>query len=94
MESFSFDTTEPSQIKGLNGWTVDPILTVGDKVNNYAMPGIPDGIGAYSLNDTTVRLLLPFRNKSIGIQPLKSLSSKDLSLIILSQEGSSCQWVI
>ena len=58
MESFSFDTTEPSQIKGLNGWTVDPILTVGDKVNNYAMPGIPDGIGAYSLNDTTVRLLV------------------------------------
>ena len=32
--------------------------------------------------------LLPFRHKSIGIQPLKSLSSKDLSLIILSQEGS------
>ena len=34
-------------------------------------------------------VLLPFRHKSIGIQPLKNLSSKDSSLIILSQEGSS-----
>jgi hypothetical protein len=33
-------------------------------------------------------LLLPFRHKTIGIQPLESLSGKDLSLIILSEEGS------
>jgi serralysin len=54
----SFDTTQPSQVKGLNGFTVDPILTVGDKVDNYAIPGIPDGIGAFALNDTTVRVLV------------------------------------
>jgi serralysin len=54
----SFDTTQPSQVKGLNGFTVDPILTVGDKVGNYAIPGIPDGIGAFALNDTTVRVLV------------------------------------
>jgi serralysin len=54
----SFDTTQPSQVKGLNGYTVDPILTVGDKVGNYAIPGIPDGIGAFALNDTTVRALV------------------------------------
>jgi serralysin len=54
----SFDTTQPSQVKGLNGYTVDPILTVGDKVGNYALPGIPDGIGAFALNDTTVRVLV------------------------------------
>ncbi|AFY94066.1 alkaline phosphatase PhoX [Chamaesiphon minutus] len=58
MATLSFDTTQPSQVKGLNGWTVDPLVTVGDKVGNYAIPGIPDGIGAYSLNDTTVRLLV------------------------------------
>jgi serralysin len=58
MTNLSFDTTQPSQVKGLNGWTVDPLVTVGDKVGNYAIPGIPDGIGAYSLNDTTVRLLV------------------------------------
>jgi serralysin len=58
MEALSFDTNQPSQVKGLNGYTVDPILTVGDKVGDYALPGIPDGIGAYSLNDTTVRLLV------------------------------------
>jgi serralysin len=54
----SFDTTQPSQVKGLNGFTVDPILTVGDKVDNYAIPGIPDGIGAFALNDSTVRVLV------------------------------------
>ncbi|GCL38306.1 hypothetical protein SR1949_34200 [Sphaerospermopsis reniformis] len=53
-----FDTTQPSQVKGLNGYTVDPIFTVGDKIGNYVPPGILDGIGAYSLNDTTVRLLV------------------------------------
>jgi serralysin len=58
MESLSFDTTQPSQIKGLNGWTVDPLVTIGDKVGNYAPPGILDGIGAYALNDTTVRVLV------------------------------------
>jgi serralysin len=54
----SFDTTQPSQVKGLNGYTVDPIVTVGDKVGNYALPGIPDGIGAFALNDNTVRVLV------------------------------------
>jgi hypothetical protein len=54
----SFDTTQPSQVQGLNGYTVDPILTVGDKVGEYAIPGIPDGIGAFALNDTTVRVLV------------------------------------
>jgi serralysin len=59
----SFDTTQPSQVKGLNGYTIDPIFTVGDKIGNYVPTGIPDGIGAYSLNDNTVRLLV---NSEIG----------------------------
>ncbi len=63
MEALSFDTTQPSQVKGLNGYTVDPIFTVGDKIGNYVPTGIPDGIGAYSLNDTTVRFLV---NSEIG----------------------------
>ncbi|MTJ13649.1 DUF839 domain-containing protein [Anabaena sp. UHCC 0187] len=56
--AISFDTTQPSQVKGLNGYTVDPIFTVGDKIGDYVPVGILDGIGAYSLNDTTVRLLV------------------------------------
>ncbi|MDB9310047.1 DUF839 domain-containing protein [Aphanizomenon sp. CS-733/32] len=56
--AISFDTTQPSQVKGLNGYTVDPIFTVGDKIGDYVPAGILDGIGAYSLNDTTVRLLV------------------------------------
>jgi serralysin len=58
MANTPFDTTQPSQVKGLNGYTVDPIFTVGDKIGDYVPPGILDGIGAYSLNDTTVRLLV------------------------------------
>ncbi|WP_310485787.1 calcium-binding protein [Chamaesiphon sp. VAR_48_metabat_403] len=58
MASLSFDTTQPSQVKGLNGYTVDPIFTVGDKIGDYVPAGILDGIGAYALNDTTVRLLV------------------------------------
>ena len=54
----NFDTTQPSQVKGLNSYTVDPIFTVGDKIGDYVPAGILDGIGAYSLNDTTVRLLV------------------------------------
>ncbi len=58
MPNTPFDTTQPSQVKGLNGYTVDPIFTVGDKIGDYVPPGILDGIGAYSLNDTTVRILV------------------------------------
>jgi serralysin len=58
MDSLSFDTTQPSQVKGLNGWTVDPIFTVGEKIGNYVPTGILDGIGAYALNDTIVRILV------------------------------------
>jgi hypothetical protein len=58
MSNISFDTTEPSQVQGLNGWTVDPLFTVGEKIGDYAPPGILDGIGAYSLNESTVRLLV------------------------------------
>ncbi len=57
MATPSFDTTQPAQVKGLGGYTVDPIFTVGDKIGNYVAPGILDGIGAYALNDTTVRIL-------------------------------------
>jgi serralysin len=63
MDSLAFDTAQPSQLQGLNGYTVDPIFTVGDKIGDYVPPGIPDGIGAFSLNDTTVRLYV---NHEIG----------------------------
>jgi hypothetical protein len=56
MSGLTFDTNAPAQVKGLGGWTVDPIFTVGDKIGTYVPPGILDGIGAFSLNDTTVRL--------------------------------------
>ena len=63
MASISFDTAQPSQTVTLNGWTVDPIFTVGEKVGDYVPPGILDGIGAFSLNNDTVRI---FANHELG----------------------------
>ncbi|MEA5619230.1 alkaline phosphatase PhoX [Cronbergia sp. UHCC 0137] len=54
----AFDTTQPAQVKGLAGYTVDPIFTVGETINGYTAPGILDGTGAYQLNETTVRVLV------------------------------------
>jgi Ca2+-binding RTX toxin-like protein len=48
-------TIQPAQVKALNGYGYYPIFTVGDQINNYVPVGIFDGIGAYSLNSTTVR---------------------------------------
>ena len=50
------DTDQPAQMIGLNGYTVDPIFTVGEEVNGYIPPGILDGLGAYALDDDTVRV--------------------------------------
>jgi glycerophosphoryl diester phosphodiesterase len=68
----NFDTSQPAQIQGLGGtgYIVDPIVTIGDTTptasttdKDYIAPGIPDGMGAYALNDKTVRLLV---NHEVG----------------------------
>nr|MDJ0650101.1 alkaline phosphatase [Xenococcaceae cyanobacterium MO_188.B19] len=51
------NTTQPAQMTGLNGYEVDPIFTVGEQINNYAPPGILDGLGAFALDEDTVRVL-------------------------------------
>ncbi len=60
----NFDTIQPAQIQGVGGtgYIVDPIVTIGDFTpadgTDYLAPGIPDGLGAYALDETTVRLLV------------------------------------
>jgi hypothetical protein len=51
-------TTQPAQMTGLNGYTVNPLFTVGESIDDYTPPGILDGIGAFSLDDNTVRVLV------------------------------------
>ncbi|MEN9568454.1 MAG: hypothetical protein RLZZ69_3650, partial [Cyanobacteriota bacterium] len=51
------DTEQPTQMNGLNGYQVDPIFTVGEEINGYTPPGILDGLGAFALDDDTVRIL-------------------------------------
>ena len=59
----------PSMATGVNGYTVTPILTVGETLDStgalndlnepedgYAPPGILDGLGAFALDDATVRV--------------------------------------
>ena len=57
MPNLPFDTNQPAQVQGLEGYKVDPIFTVGDTIESYTPPGILDGTGAYELDDNTVRIL-------------------------------------
>jgi hypothetical protein len=63
MSNISFDTNQPSQIKPLEGYRVDPLFTVGETIGDYTPIGILDGTGAFSLNDTTMRVLV---NHEVG----------------------------
>ncbi len=49
-------------LKGLNTWHVKTLFTIGDSLPSLDQPyqpvGIPDGIGALSLTDTTVRVFV------------------------------------
>ena len=51
------DTEQSAQMTGLNGYEVDPFFTVGEEVNGYTPPGIPDGLGAFALDENTVRVV-------------------------------------
>jgi|GEM_PF-60333 len=51
-----FDTVEPAQVVGLEDYTVDPVFTVGETFDGYTPPGILDGLGAYELDNDTVRV--------------------------------------
>ena len=56
------DTNQPAQMNGQNGYSVDPLFTIGETVKEgsqgvYTPPGILDGLGAYTLDDNTVRVL-------------------------------------
>ncbi|WP_017301577.1 hypothetical protein [Nodosilinea nodulosa] len=54
----AFDTTQPAQVTGLNAYTVDPLITIGDEINEYIAPGVPDGLGAIALDENTIRLFV------------------------------------
>jgi glycerophosphoryl diester phosphodiesterase len=63
----NFDTSQPAQIQGIGttGYIVDPLITTGNTTpttnpsdRDYLAPGIPDGMGAYALDDRTVRILV------------------------------------
>ncbi|MGB7414417.1 MAG: esterase-like activity of phytase family protein, partial [Thermosynechococcaceae cyanobacterium] len=54
----NFDTFQPAQADGLEGYTVDPIVTIGESIDDYIPAGIPDGMGAFKLDDNTVRILV------------------------------------
>jgi hypothetical protein len=56
-------TSEAPMVLGLNGFETVPLITVGESVNDidggsYQFTGIPDGIGAFELDESTVRVLM------------------------------------
>lgn len=59
-------TAEADMMVGRAGFALDSIFTVGETIDGYTPPGILDGMGAFELDDDTVRLyvnheLLNFR---------------------------------
>lgn len=52
----SAQTIEPAQMNGLGTWTTTPVLTIGESINGYIPPGIPDGMGAFE-RDSQVEII-------------------------------------
>ena len=48
------------------GWSATAVLTVGDKVGNYQMVGIVDGLGAFNNFDGTITLLAAHEIQSVA----------------------------
>lgn len=47
---------QEEQVNGLNGWSTQSIFTIGNDVDGYYPPGIPDGMGAKMIGDDMMRL--------------------------------------
>ena len=45
-------------LRGLAGWSAVPLFTVGETVAGHLPPGLLDGIGAFALDESTVRVLV------------------------------------
>jgi hypothetical protein len=63
----AFISDKPAQLSAKNGAIVTPLWTVGDTIPGasgaYTPIGIPDGLGAYRLNSSTLRVLM---NHEVG----------------------------
>jgi hypothetical protein len=51
-------TSETGMLTGLAGWRSAAAFTIGEEVNGYLAPGIPDGMGAIALDHRRVRVFL------------------------------------
>lgn len=51
-------TPEEAQMNGINGWAELPVFTIGESIDGYTPPGIPDGMGAMKWRRNTVRVLV------------------------------------
>ncbi len=47
-------TAEPAQMNGLGFWATTTVFTIGETLNGYTPPGIPDGMGAFEMDDQVV----------------------------------------
>ena len=55
--AFAINGSQDTQVKGLGGYEVSEIMTIGETFNGYTPVGILDGMGAYDLGNNTVRVL-------------------------------------
>ena len=67
-----------AMLRGLGGWSVSPLVTIGDEVAGYRPPGVPDGIGAFAVDAETVRV---FVNHELWRDAGPSYSIGDLKVV-------------
>jgi predicted extracellular nuclease/Ca2+-binding RTX toxin-like protein len=51
------DYMTPSMLAGRSGYTGTALFTIGDSINGFTPTGVPDGIGAYEVEDGVLRIL-------------------------------------
>ena len=87
---FAVDVTdEPAQAYGLDNedtdYDIDPLFTVGNEINGYTPPGILDGIGAYTLDSDTVRLLV---NHELAVNDFEDIGDVPSTYYVLGDKGN------
>ena len=58
MTSASSLRAADAMLRGLDGWTVSPLHTIGEAIGDYVPVGKPDGIGAFRRRDGSVRIFV------------------------------------
>ena len=83
-------TLEPPQTVGLGAWNEQAVLTIGETVNGYTAPGIPDGMGAFDRGENVEIISNHELRSSVGypftLANGTSLTGARISSLVIDKE--------